>query len=183
MKTTVRNPFHRLIAVAGMIVLFVTIILAVVFLGSAPARASTSGPVSKALITPPAPPPLNPPIQTPEPGSAAAQSGNRLGVSAVPFEPKVYLGPGQSKPVAASGEKPANPPHAQHEVGAQAVHTPPDYSKEFVSAQGWNLLLYEDFEICDLPACAGWSLHDNSPDGLDRLWDDTPVKPSYMLPG
>ncbi len=104
MKTTVRNPFHRLIAVAGMIVLFVTIILAVVFLGSALPRASASAPVSKALLTPPAPPPLNPPIQTPEPGSAAAQSGNRLGISAVPFEPKVYIQPSQPVPMLLGGE-------------------------------------------------------------------------------
>jgi len=106
MKTTVRNPFHRLIAVAGMIVLFVTIILAVVFLGSAPARASTSGPVSKALITPPAPPPLDPPIQTPEPSvSVTVQSGGgSSGLNAVPFEPKVYIQPSQPVPMLLGGE-------------------------------------------------------------------------------
>ncbi len=179
MKTAVRNPIHRLIAVASMMALFVAIILAVVFLGSAPAQAGTSGPVSKGLITPPAPPPINPPIQTPEPGGAVTvQSGAGSSTAeAVPFRPKLYLTRGQLSALAQGADKPAatgtqsTTKPAGQQPGPQAAYTPPDYSG-LVSAQGWNLLLYEDFEAPTIGG-TGWILEDFSNDGNERLWDNT----------
>jgi hypothetical protein len=133
-------------------------------------------PQPKALLpamTPP--PPMDPPVRTPEPGRAMASPALVAAgsdVEAVRFRPqvRVELGAPSAPPTGdKKGQVSASAVRAQ-DVRAPEAYVAPDY-QQLLGTQDWSLLFYDGFEGV-FPGT--WLLFDtNLDDNLERLWGDT----------
>jgi hypothetical protein len=137
--------------------------------------------VSAALpmsMTPP--PPLSPPIQTPEPGQvlvAPAVLAAQSDIEAVKFRPKVRIELGQAPMTAPSAEKQPERSHADLETQRAAPpenYAAPNYA-QILGIQAWDILFYDGFEGI-FPG--SWLRFDTN-GGSEHLWGDTNYRWQY----
>jgi hypothetical protein len=191
---TVNKSFHRLAAVAGVLVTAMVFVLLVVLLlpGHEPALAQ-----SRALQVeaPAPPPPLDPPAQGPVLNRHPAQSVDHAqlqsDVNALEFKPQLRvqlgdhpqppLGDGQGAGKTGAREQSATPGLVGQRSDAQSRAA----QASQLQAAGWTLRGLEDFEgafgtgvTCGFSGEA-WSLEDYGPDGFDRTWGDDDYRPWY----
>ncbi|MFQ5615336.1 MAG: clostripain-related cysteine peptidase [Anaerolineales bacterium] len=175
---TVSNRFQRLVAAVGIAVVLMAFLIVAALLR--PDGTLAQGPepepvqIDPSPTAPPAPPPLGSPIQTPEPGQAAAAPAAGETVSsleAVKFRPELRIELGQSTVAPKGGDKPSDLQNlpAKQIVGPQKAYNPPDFGP-LLTTQNWNLMFSEDFEGV-YPGT--WQLFDNTDDGFERHWGDT----------
>ena len=171
--------------VLGIFVLFCAVLfLAIaIFSSDHPTKVSAYAQADQsAHPLPPAPPPLNPPLQTPEPdtavpAAAAFTSEADPDLEVVQFQPRLHIRRDEMRALASAAEKPAGPTFDTKDWPAEALSGPsepyqaPDLDGP-LTTQGWTLELYEGFEGV-FPG--NWLLNDLSNDGFDRTWGDTPA--------
>ncbi len=181
---TASSPCGRRVALAAVLTLLIAIVLAAILLLPDRSLAQAGEPDQAERNSSPAgpvpPPPLNPPIQTPEPGQAmAAPAIGKVDadVEAIRFQPRVRLERGKPVVLPQGADKSSANDRANGERalagpdrGPQAVYASPDY-EQMLSPMEWVPLAYEGFEGA-FPT-AGWTLEDFGNDGYDRTWGDT----------